>query len=229
MHRLLLVDDDTEILSINSKYFAQNDYEVKTASNAAEGLSMVKSFQPECIVLDVMMPDVDGFQACKKYRTITKVPIIFLTGKTSENDKIKGFQLGADDYLEKPYSLRELSARILANIRRSQSYSAPSSMTFGSLSINVIEHAAYYNKEIIPLSNREYELLYLLASQSNTLVTFKDIGEQMWGSYSDTDRRSVMVHISRLRKKLEAYHELIGIIETVWSKGYQFVWNTKEV
>lgn len=222
MYELLLIDNDTEMLDRNRKYFEQNRFIVNTAENAQKGLIIIKNTQPDCIILDLMMSNIDGLSACRKYRSITKAPIIFLTEKSSEHDKLKAFELGADDYLEKPFSLKELNARIMANIRRSQSYCIPSQLHFGLLNIHITEHTASYNGKIIPLSNREYDLLYLLASKPNSLITFEEIGYHIWGSYNESDRRSVMVHISRLRKKLESYDHLETLIETVWSKGYRF-------
>lgn len=222
-YNILLVDDDEDVLDINRKFLEKQNCNVKTAVSASHGLTILNKWEADCIVLDVMMPKVNGFSACKKYRSITNSPIIFLTGRTSEDDKIKGFGLGADDYLEKPYSLRELHVRILANIRRYQSYNTPSGMNFGSLSIDIAAHKAYCGEEEIFLSNREFELLYLLVSNKNETVTFEDIGISMFGIYSEKDRRSVMVHMSRLRKRLERYPDIAVMIQTVWSIGYKFV------
>lgn len=169
-----------------------------------------------------MMPRVNGLVACKKYRTVTNAPIIFLTGCTSEEDKIKSFLLGADDYLEKPYSLKELQVRILANIRRSRAYNTPDLQVYQSLSLDISLHKAYCNGEEILLSNREFELLYMLIKRKNETVTFEDIGVEMFGVYSEADRRSVMVHMSRLRKKLKNYPDVANMIQTVWSEGYCF-------
>lgn len=224
-YNILLVDDDKDILEINRKFLEKQNCNVKTAISASLGLTVLSTWEADCIVLDVMMPKVNGFSACKKYRSITNSPIIFLTGRTSEDDKIKGFELGADDYLEKPYSLRELHVRILANIRRYQAYNTPSEMTLGGLSIDVAAHKAYCDDEEILLSNREFELLYLLVRNKNDTVTFEDIGVSMFGIYSEKDRRSVMVHMSRLRKRLESYPDIAAMVQTVWSKGYKFVTN----
>ena len=149
---------------------------------------------------------VNGFDACREFRKIVDVPILFLTGRTQENDKINGLMLGGDDYIVKPYSLRELSARILVNIRRHQStVSSSNQILFPPLRIDLTQHKAYYQEEEILLSNREFELLYLLAKTPNQTNTFQIIGEAMWGRYSDEDRRAIMVNASRLRKKLESY------------------------
>lgn len=225
MNKILLIDDDKEVLELNKKYFEKEGYLVSIACSAQAGYHLLQTLSPECIILDIMMPDIDGFEACKLFRQKTDIPIIFLTGKVSEDDKINGLLLGADDYITKPYSLRELSARIQVNIRRHQAASKKtttlSSFDFPPLSINLFTHKAFCNQEEIPLSNREFELLHLLASKPNETVTFEEIGNKIWGYYSENDRRSIMVNASRLRKKLENYAGLQNIIESVWSKGYK--------
>lgn len=224
MPKLLLIDDDSEVLVVNRKYFTREGYEVKIASSAMGGIRLLKTFPADCIILDVMLPGMDGFSACKRIKTMSKAPIIFLTGRTQEDDKINGLLLGADDYMIKPYSLRELSVRIKVLIRRlSASGSDSMTISYPPLMLDLFKRKALYNEEEILLSNREYELLYLLLSNPNQTVTFEEIGKTMWGSYCDADRRTIMVTASRLRKKLEEYTGLSEFIETVWSKGYQFV------
>lgn len=224
MPKLLLIDDDTEVLSVNKKYFMKEHYEVKTADCAQKGLKILSSFNADCILLDIMMPGMDGFEACRRIRKISKAPIIILSGKTSEDDKINGLMLGADDYMIKPYSLRELSARIQVQIRRHNAtrISTAATIDYPPLKLDLAMHKAFYDTEEILLTNREYELLYLLASRPNQTVTFEQIGEAVFGSYAPSDRRTIMVTASRLRKKLENYTGLSNFIETVWSKGYLF-------
>lgn len=229
MPNLLLIDDDKEVLSINMRYLIKEGYHVKAATNALSGIKILKEYKPDCIVLDVMMPGVDGFVACKKFKSLTKAPIIFLTGCSFEEDKIKGLLLGADDYIVKPYSLRELSARIQVQIRRSlQTAADKTSISYPPLYLDIVKHKAYHNSDEIYLSNREYELLYLLASRPNEIITFDDIGKTFWGECSEADRRTIMVTASRLRKKLEDYIGMAELIETVWSRGYKFVANYQE-
>ena len=231
MYKILFIDDDKDILDINYKYFQQEGWQVFSSTSTKESYQLIKQHSPDCIILDVMMPEEDGFSACKSIRELTNVPLIFLTGRISEDDKINGLLLGADDYVTKPYSLRELAARITANIKRHQAILALSKQTsndlvlhFPPLSIDINAHKAFYNDEEILLSNREFELLLFLAKHNNEPVTFEVIGKQIWGSYSDSDRRAIMVNTSRLRKKLDRYHALENIIETVWSKGYKFTY-----
>ncbi len=226
MPKLLLIDDDKEVLTINSKFFKQLNYDVKAVTTAQGALTLLKDFTPDCIVMDVMMPGMDGFQACPKIKKLCSAPIIFLTGKDAEADKIQGLLLGADDYMVKPYSLRELEVRIQVLIRRySQVTAAETSsiLEYPPLRLDLNKHKAYYNEEELPLSNKEYDLLYLLASSPNRVFTFEEIGNAIWNSYLESDRKTIMVTASRLRKKLDGYPGLSRFIETVWSQGYQFV------
>lgn len=225
MSTILLIDDDIDVLKINKKYLDNEGFQTLTAANAIDGIHLIEKHNPDCIVLDVMMPQVNGFQACNKIRTLTDAPVIFLTGRTSEDDKIKGLMLGADDYIIKPYSLKELHARIVTRIRRNQpSAFLPSTvLSFPPLKIDKTAHKAYYEEEELSLSIKEYDLLLYLASNPNTVITFEDIAKTLWGNYQENDRRTIMVQMSRLRKKLGYYNGLENMIETVWSKGYKFI------
>lgn len=230
MYKILLIDDDAEVLDINKKFLMKEGYQVAASTSAIKAISVLKKQPCDCIILDVMMPEISGFDACAKIREFTDTPIIFLTGKSAEDDRINGLMLGADDYIVKPYSLKELSLRINALMRRRQAVSSaakeetPSTiLSFPPLRIDTVAHKVFCNEEEISLSNREFSLLHLLASHPEKTITFEDIGTQIWGSYSETDRRSIMVNTSRLRKKLEDYPELDGMIETVWSEGYKFI------
>lgn len=227
MFKLLLVDDDQEVLSINLKYFKHLNYEVHTCNNAQSALKYLNHDTPDCIVMDVMMPGTDGFTACQEIRKICNAPIIFLTGRDSEEDKIHGLLLGADDYIVKPYSLRELDVRIQVLIRRYQTTStanvSSNTLNYPPLTIDMSKHKAYYKEEEILLSKKEFDFLSLLAASPNKIFTFEEIGQAVWGTYIDSDRKTIMVTASRLRKKMNSYPGLSNFIETVWSKGYQFI------
>ena len=225
MYRILMIDDDTEVLELNQKYFKAEGYAVKTASTAMEAIAFLHQYEADCIILDVMMPGMDGFTACAQIRKLTHAPIIFLTGKTEEDDKIRGLSAGADDYVIKPYSLRELSARINAHIKRnsfSQKDSNSNMLTIGPLSLDVVHHRAFYLEQQIELANREYELLYLFMTHPDVIMTFEEIGTALSGSYLDGDRRTVTVLTSRLRKRFESFPDLAEAIQTIWAKGYMF-------
>ncbi len=222
MSNILFVDDDNDFLEINSRYFTKEGYQVRTLSCPEHTMKLLNLYQPDCIILDVMMPGINGFELCKRIRSITTAPIIFLSGRTGENDKIKGLILGGDDYLVKPYSFRELSARIKAQLRRYHSQNHLNQIRCPPLSLDLKLHKAFFNKEDLHLSNREYDLLLLLVTKSNQIVTFEDISNHIWGTYSENDPKTIMVIASRLRKKLSSYEDLSSAIETVWSKGYAF-------
>lgn len=226
MATLLLIDDDEEVLTINSKYLTGEGYRVYTSSDPVHGVALVKKYEPDCIVLDIMMPKADGYQVCRKIRSFSDVPIIFLTGKSAEDDKIHGLLTGADDYIVKPYSLRELKTRIDVLLRRFlKTKASPDSnmIQIQNLTIDKLAHKALYKDTDLGLANREYEVLLYLAEHPNQEITFEELGTALFGSYQETDRRSVMVNVSRLRKKFEGNYELENMIETVWSKGYRFI------
>lgn len=223
MNRVLMVDDDREVLHINGEYLKGKGFQVCTASSVSLALEKIKSFSPHCIVMDIMMPDIDGFEAFRYIRELTDAPVLFLTGKTEEADRIRGLTLGADDYIVKPCSLEELSLRIMINIRRQNKVENKAGvMEFPPLRIELLQHRVFYNKEEILLSNREFELLVCLAKHPRQVMTFSKIGEELFGKYIDADRKNIMVSASRLRKKLERYVGLEHMIETVWGKGYCF-------
>lgn len=229
MIRILMIDDDAEVLEINRKFFEENNCEVKVADKAKAGLELVKSFKPDCILLDIMMPEMDGLTLCKEIRKKTNVPILFLSGRISEDDKIAGFEAGGDDYIEKPYSLKEVYARIQVHVRRNSATKSKISsnmiIDLDPFVINLESHKLFYNEEEIILSNKEYDLMLFLAQNAGKLITFEEIGLKLWGVYSENDRRNVMVNVSRLRKKIEAQTGVDNLIETVWSQGYKLVKN----
>lgn len=223
---ILLIDDDKEVLEINKKYLEREGLEVHAFANPIKGLQYVQTKPVDCVVLDVMMPGMNGYEFFSRLRTFSSIPVIFLTGKGSEDDRINGLMTGADDYIVKPYSLRELKVRIDVILRRSTPKKNPESdniLTFGKLAIDKLSHKAVYDGEDLGLANREYEVLLFLASHPNEEITFEQLGTALFGSYMESDRRSVMVNVSRLRKKMDLDFELENMIETVWSKGYKFI------
>lgn len=221
MHKILIIDDDRDVLAVNAKSLSEKGYGVYTAETAAQGLELLKGCAPDCILLDVMMPGMDGFEACRKIREISGVPVIFLTGRVSEDDKVNGLLLGADDYMEKPYSLKELEARIVVNLRRGGE--THDRLQFPPLEIDLTRKRAFFGGKDLNLSGQEYDLLYLLASHAGEILTFEQIGMRIWDSYREDDRRTLMVAVSRLRKKLEAFPAAARMVETVWSRGYRFL------
>ena len=223
---ILMIDDDREVLEINKKYLTGEGFDVSIASSAQQGIRLAKQCSPDCILLDVMMPDRNGYEVCRTLRSFTSAPILFLTGKSSEDDKITGLTCGADDYIVKPYSLRELKARIDILLRRMGQLKAASdhpSLVIGNLTIDKVAHKALFRGEDLGLANREYEVLLYLAEHPDREITFEELGKALFGTYMEADRRSVMVNVSRLRKRFDDNHELSNHIETVWGKGYRFI------
>lgn len=217
MFKLVLIDDDAEVLAINQKYLTGAGFTVYTAISPREGVLSIRKNLPDCILLDVMLPEADGYRVCRYIRSFSSVPILFLTARSSEEDVIRGLTCGGDDYLVKPYSLRELKARVDLLIRRRRQLAQASSdlvLTIGNLSIDRVAHKAFY---------REYEVLLYLAEHPDQDITFEELGTALFGVYRESDRRSVMVNVSRLRKRFEGNYELENRIETVWSKGYRFL------
>ena len=225
MAEILLIDDDREVLEINRKYLTGEGFTVYTADSPRKGIAYAKKLSPDCILLDVMLPEMDGYEVCRRIRCFSAVPILFLTGRGTEDDKIDGLTSGGDDYIVKPYSLRELKARIDVILRRMNQLHAASEshiLTFGSLSIDKVAHKAFFQGTDLNLANREYEVLLYLAEHPDREVTFEELGTALFGSYQENDRRSVMVNVSRLRKRFEGNYELENRIETVWSRGHRF-------
>ena len=225
MAEILLIDDDREDLEINRKYLTGEGFTVYTADSPRKGIAYAKKLSTDCILLDVMLPEMDGYEVCRRIRSFSAVPVLFLTGRGTEDDKIDGLTSGGDDYIVKPYSLRELKARIDVILRRMNQLHAASEshiLTFGSLSIDKVAHKAFFQGTDLNLANREYEVLLYLAEHPDREVTFEELGTALFGSYQENDRRSVMVNVSRLRKRFEGNYELENRIETVWSRGYRF-------
>lgn len=227
MGELVLIDDDAQVLELNHKYFVKAGFTVKSFVSSKKALQYLKNGTADCVVLDVMMPEMNGFELCKELRTFSQVPAIFLTGKVEEDSKIQGLMLGAEDYVEKPYSLKELSARIAVQIRRYQmmnNKNKTNNLTYTSLTLDLEKHKVFYQEtEEIPVTNREFEILTFLIKHAGEIVTYEQLGNHIWNHYMESDRRTVMVNLSRLRKKLFQMTGRDNLIETVWSVGYKMM------
>lgn len=227
MKKVLLIDDDIEVLKINQKYLKNEGYEVYAVNNPLKGIEFARQNKLDCIILDIMMPQMNGYDVCRQLHNFTNIPIIFLSGRDSENAKIEGLSLGADDYIVKPYSLRELKIRIDVVTRRYSYIAATleksSEIRIDDLLIDKLTHKAYYQSEDLQLAKREYETLLFLAEHPNQEITFEELGTALFGTYQSSDRQSLMVMVSRLRKKLAGHIALENKLETVWSIGYKFI------
>lgn len=222
-YRVLLVDDDKEVLQLNGEFLKKKGYDVLLADSAQSAFHVLKNMEVHCIILDVMMPGMSGFEIFGRMKELSEAPVLFLTGKTEEEDRIQGLMLGADDYIVKPCSLEELALRIQINIRKAQKpIKQESILEYPPLKVDLLQHKAFYIGEEVPLSNREFDLLAFFARNPGKDLTFMEIGQHLYNGYMEADRKNIMVTASRLRKKLESYVGMEQMIETIWGKGYRF-------
>ena len=223
---ILVVDDEAPIVDILKFNLEKSGYRVLTAYDSEEGYRLSISEKPDLILLDVMLPKMDGFEVCRKIRDKHSTPIIMLTARDEEVDKVLGLELGADDYITKPFSVRELLARVKANIRRSAS-DAPQGgdgelITFRNLTVNTSRYEVTKDENVIELTLREFELLKFLAVQPGKVFTRETLLEKVWGYEYFGDVRTVDVTVRRLREKIEDNPASPGFIMTKRGVGYYF-------
>ena len=225
MPKILLVDDDRFITGPLTDSLEQNGYQVSIAANGKRGLELAASTQPDLVVLDIMMPEVDGWSVCRQLRERSNVPILMLTALGDEVDRILGLELGADDYLTKPFSTRELLARIKAMLRRvelDRSVSPDSILEVGDVRADLNSYQVTKKGAVLNLRHKEYELLVLLMSRSGQAIDRSEIFDQVWGTDWIGDTRTLDVHIRWLREKVEDDPATPTYIQTVRSVGYRF-------
>jgi len=221
----ILVVDDEELLVKGIRFNLQNEgYEVISGSNGLEALRLAQSQNPDLIILDVMMPEMDGLTACAKIREFSNVPIILLTAKTEDMDKLMGFDNGADDYLTKPFNILELKARIRALLRRSgAAASTPgNTLTIGSISLDLDGRNAYKSGVLADLTAKEFDVIEFLMRNPNRVYSREALLDTIWAYEYRSDIRTVDVHIRRLREKLEENPAEPIYIMTKWGVGYYF-------
>lgn len=227
--RILIVDDDENIAELISLYLTKECYETKIVYDGEEALKVFPSFKPNLILLDLMLPGIDGYQVCRELRASSQVPIIMLSAKGEIFDKVLGLELGADDYMIKPFDSKELVARVKAVLRRYQAAptsSAPVSSQQGDfveypdLIVNLTNYAVTYKGHSIEMPPKELELLYFLASSPNQVFTREQLLDHIWGYEYIGDTRTVDVHIKRLREKIKDNDN--WALSTVWGIGYKF-------
>ncbi|MCI5700498.1 MAG: response regulator transcription factor [Lachnospiraceae bacterium] len=225
--KILIVDDDNNIAELISLYLTKECFETKIVNDGEEALRVIKTFSPNLILLDLMLPGIDGYQVCREVRQKSNTPIIMLSAKGEIFDKVLGLELGADDYIIKPFDSKELVARVKAVLRRSQqSEKAVSSQTNGKyveypdLIINLTNYSVLYNGNPVDMPPKELELLYFLASSPNQVFTREQLLDHIWGYEYIGDTRTVDVHIKRLREKIKDHKN--WSISTVWGIGYKF-------
>lgn len=225
--KILVVDDEKPISDIIKFNLEKEGYEIETAFDGEEALKKVYQFQPDLVLLDVMLPKLDGFQVCRRIRESFNMPIIMLTAKEEEVDKVLGFELGADDYITKPFGMRELIARVKANIRRlslvdADSTNGANTIYAGKLTIDLDRYEVMKEDKVIELTLREFELLKFLATQANQIFTREQLLKDVWGYEYFGDIRTVDVTVRRLREKVEDDSSEPTYILTKRGVGYYF-------
>ena len=219
--KILVVDDDIHICELVKLYLEKEEFEVVTAHDGGEGLEKFKSCNPNLVFLDIMLPVMDGLQLCREIRRINNTPIIMLSAKGETFDKVLGLELGADDYIVKPFEPKELLARVKAMLRRSSTHEETvNQYAYNDLSVNISDYTVVFRGKELEMPPKEIELLYFLASHPNKVFTRVQLLEQVWGFEYFGDSRTVDVHIKRIREKMP---EPEGwSIKTVWGIGYKF-------
>lgn len=220
--KVLVIDDDMNICELIRLYLEKEGYEVKTVYNGKNGLEAFSEFTPSIAVLDIMLPGMDGWQVCREIRKVSNIPIIMLTAKGETFDKVLGLELGADDYMVKPFDPKELTARVKAVLRRYErkDYDVQE-IVYPNLVINKTNYTVKLNGKDLELPPKELELLYFLASNSNKVFTREQLLEHVWGFDFYGDSRTVDVHVKRLREKIDLPDQ-IWQLKTVWGVGYKF-------
>ena len=220
----ILVVDDENLLVKGIRFNLQNDgYEVITGCNGLEAVDLAKTQHPDLIILDIMMPEMDGLTACAMIRDFSDVPIILLTAKSDDMDKLMGFEQGADDYLTKPFNILELKARVRALLRRAgQNNTEVDQLTIGSISLDLNARNAYSDGRLVDLTAKEFDVIEFLMKNPNHVFSRESLLDTIWAYEYKSDIRTVDVHIRRLREKLENNPADPKYIMTKWGVGYYF-------
>lgn len=224
MYKVLIADDNKQIVSILSEYCKKNNFTVSTVFDGEEALKKIEKNKFDIVLLDVMMPKKDGFDVCRETRKFSNVPIIMITARGEDYEKIMGLEIGADDYIVKPFSPGEIIARINAILRRIMPKNDESEkiFTFDNLEIDLNNFTVKVNDEIISLTKKEIEILWTLATNQNKVFTRENLLDLIWGFDYFGESRTVDTHIKRLRAKLDNYEHKKWNIKTIWGVGYKF-------
>ncbi len=225
MSRILIIEDDREIAEIERDYLLLDGFEADIAPDGLTGLEKAQTGNYDLVLLDLMLPGLDGFSVCRKLRETLDVPILMVTARTQDVDKIRGLGFGADDYIEKPFSPAVLVARVKAHLAQYRRLKPPKEesavLTAGAITIDTDSHAALAYGKPLSLTNKEYELLLFLARHPNQVFSREDLYELIWGLESMGDNITVAVHVNRLREKIEKNPSKPQVIQTVWGVGYR--------
>ena len=222
--KVLVVDDEPIVREVLSRYLVKDGFEVEMAEDGEAGVSAFTNGHPDLVLLDLMLPKLDGFEVFEKIRAVADTPVIMLTARTEEHDRIAGLAMGADDYVSKPFSPGEVVARVHAVLRRAQERSpgAMGTLEFGELRIDGPGRRAYVSERLVELTPREFDLLFFMASHPGTVFTRLNLLEELWDFAFYGDPATVTVHMRRLREKIERDPSDPSHIVTVWGTGYRF-------
>lgn len=223
--KILIVDDDPNINELLKIYLEKEGYDVKSATDGVEGINFFKMYSPDLVLLDIMLPKKDGWQVCREIREISSKPIIMITAKGEVFDKVLGLELGADDFVVKPFDMKELSARVKAVLRRYQAHAVPEdgkeTIKFDNIEISKEKYELKVRGKAVDIPPKELDLLYFLASNCNRVFSRDQLLDKVWGFDYLGDSRTVDVHVKRLREKLEGVSDK-WVLKTVWGVGYKF-------
>ena len=223
MEKVLIIEDDIDLTKIMKKFMEKEGYTVLTAENGKVGIEMFEKYKPDIVILDLMLPQIEGTEICIQIRKYSYVPIIVVSAKEEESDKLLSLGLGADDYLTKPFSMRELTARVKSHLRRFTKFSTQGEqevLIFENLKIDNKSLEVSVNDDILSLTAKEYHLLYFLASHEGQVFTKNQIICQVWDYENGIDDNTVSVYVKRIREKLMKYQ--IDFVKTVWGTGYKW-------
>jgi len=222
--KILIVDDEEEIISFLKDSLEEDGYEIFTACTGKEALQKIKLY-PDLILLDIMMPDMNGYEVCSNIRDVVSCPIIFLTAKVEEQDIVKGLAIGGDDYIEKPFSLKQLKARINAHLRREKrniNSLDKANLYFKNVSINLKNREVYCSGQLVTLTKKEFDIIEFLSINCGQVFSKEQIYEKIWGYDAEGDSASVAEHVKKIRQKLQKFDTEEEYISTVWGVGYKW-------
>lgn len=225
MKKVLIVEDDENILELEKDYLEANGFETETALDGNKGLELALSQNFDLVVLDLMLPKTDGYEVCRRLRLEKETPVIIVSAKKEDFDKIKAFGIGADDYMVKPFSPSELVARVNAHIKRYERLTNADEqdvIEFEKLRIDKLSRRVYVNDKEIIFTNKEFELLTFLAENRNIVFSKDDLFQKIWQYESIGETSTITVHINRIRDKLKEADEEADYVQTVWGSGYRF-------
>lgn len=230
MKKILIIEDDSNICALEKDYLEANGFSVTTASDGTIGLQTALREDFSLILLDIMLPGTDGLEVCRKIREKKDIPILLVSAKKEELDKIKGLGYGADDYIVKPFSPSELVARVIAHIKRYDRLTSSRNnkkeqaavIETGSLKLDGVSRRAFIGDQELTLTNKEFDLLYFLASSPDTVYSKEKLFDEIWNYDSIGETSTITVHVNRIRDKIKEIDPSLDFIHTVWGKGYRF-------